>query len=283
MFGLWLSVTWAQRLRYEPLQPGFDMTLQSVHPLSIFAVWWNQVTGRRGHPRQAIHSRPGGELHLYEIVSVQWLNTSEVSVLSKEEPREGEVFSIYLPARRAWMGAQVLSSTAVLQDGLPRHSVRLRLGATDRVWTADTASDSPAWRTEGDPAVEAVIGKTLPVRLLNIGLSGCLLEASHQLRVPAVGEVSLRSRGRMHVDLVRVCWAAAEVSATHSWHVGAEFIAMETQRASLRGALSAIVEAPARVPGMALVPPRSEAPDSEDVSGPESQERMWTACEYAAR
>lgn len=255
------------------------MNFQTVYPLSMFAVWWNQVTGRRGHSRQAIHAKPQGALHLYEIVSVQWLRMPEVSVLSKEESRVADSFSIYLPEREAWMGAQVLSSTPVHQAGSLRHSVRLRLGATDQLRTADTLSDFPAWRTEADTVVEAVIGKTLPIRLLNIGPSGCLLEAPHRPRVPAIGEVSLNSRGRKHVDLVRVCWTATDVSATDSWHVGAEFIAVETPRASLRGALSEIVGTPARVPGRALVSPRSEAPDSEDVSGQESQERTWTAYE----
>ena len=255
------------------------MSSADAYPLSAIAVWWNRVTGRRGHPRHVVSSEPRGELCLFEIVRVLWLHTPEVSVLSKEEHREGELLGVSLPEQDAWIPAKVLSSAPLRAGDSLRHRVRLCIAGTDWGSATPPTSSMREWHTTTDTAVNAVISKTLPIRLLNIGVSGCLLEASRLPRVPAIAELGLVLGGRKRHDLVRVCWTASGCTPTGPFHVGAEFIPVRTQQASIHQALSTIVEHGARGPRLAVVRDRGQAAEPPDARGGASQEKTAPPCD----
>ena len=132
------------------------MSSADAYPLSAIAAWWNRVTGRRGHPRHVVSSEPRGELCLFEIVSVLWLHRPELSVLSKEEHREGELLGVSLPDQDAWMPTKVLSSAPLRAGDSLRHRVRLCIAGTD--WASETQPTSKMreWHTTTDTAVNAV-------------------------------------------------------------------------------------------------------------------------------
>jgi hypothetical protein len=76
----------------------------------LLSLWWNTVTGRRGHPREQIRHSLHGELCLCEIVSVLWVDMPELLVVSREAPEQDEIYGVSLPGRNAWMQACVVAS-----------------------------------------------------------------------------------------------------------------------------------------------------------------------------
>ena len=71
--------------------------------------------------------------------------------------------------------------------------------------------------------VVAVLGRDVPVRLLDISSSGCLLESAFRLEIGTHGSLRVLFDGQEFSDDIRVmrCQASA---GSGSFHLGAEFL-----------------------------------------------------------
>jgi hypothetical protein len=72
--------------------------------------------------------------------------------------------------------------------------------------------------------VVAVLAREVAVRLVDLSVSGCLLESSHQLTVGAMGTLLVRFDGKEFVDDVRVIRCRQSEGSSGIYYVGAEFL-----------------------------------------------------------
>ncbi len=85
---------------------------------------------------------------------------------------------------------------------------------------------------------------SLPVRLIDVSRSGCLLESGRRLAPGTTGEIRLEFAGRVLIEMLRVtrCHRIEGAGALH--RVGAEFVRTRPlDDWSLRRALYATIEA----------------------------------------
>jgi len=129
---------------------------------------------------------------------------------------------------------QVLDSRPVIVDGAVRHRVRLGI-------VSETARDMPDHRVQrggrtqvvvtdaidvvsqaGD--VVAVVGRHVPIRLIDLSISGCLLESWVRLDVGTHATVRVAHAGREFTDDVRVARTQSSAGSSGLFQVGAEFL-----------------------------------------------------------
>jgi hypothetical protein len=70
----------------------------------------------------------------------------------------------------------------------------------------------------------AVLGRDLPIQVLNCSLSGCLFESRSRVEVGTVGVLRLTWRGEEYVEDVRVVRCQSIQGAGALFHVGVEFL-----------------------------------------------------------
>jgi hypothetical protein len=70
----------------------------------------------------------------------------------------------------------------------------------------------------------AVLGRDIPVRLLDISASGCLLESANRLDAGTTGTVRVVYRGIEYSDDIRVMRCQGCEGSSGAYHVGAEFL-----------------------------------------------------------
>jgi hypothetical protein len=68
----------------------------------------------------------------------------------------------------------------------------------------------------------------MTVTLVEISRSGCLLETRHQIDVGTLGMLHVEVDGREYGDAVRIARCLAVPGAGHRFHVGAEFVWLDT-------------------------------------------------------
>jgi hypothetical protein len=83
---------------------------------------------------------------------------------------------------------------------------------------------------------------TLPVRLLDVSRSGCLVEVARHLEVGTSGQLQLEMDGVLHLDDVRVCRCQMREGASRVHHAGVELLrTRRLSRRSLRLAMRRII------------------------------------------
>ena len=70
----------------------------------------------------------------------------------------------------------------------------------------------------------AVLGREVPVRLVDISTSGCLLESPNRLDKGTTGSLRVLFEERQYVDDVRIIRCSQSEGASHVYHLGAEFL-----------------------------------------------------------
>ena len=68
-----------------------------------------------------------------------------------------------------------------------------------------------------------LIVRRVPVRLLNLSLSGCLIETSRAVPRGATGQLVIQLEGVSYRDHVRIGRSARKPGSTHSFRLGGEF------------------------------------------------------------
>jgi hypothetical protein len=83
---------------------------------------------------------------------------------------------------------------------------------------------------------------TLPVRLLDVSQSGCLVEVARHLETGTNGQLQLDVEGLLHIDDVRVCRCQMREGASRVHHAGVELLrTRRLSRRSLRLAMRRII------------------------------------------
>jgi hypothetical protein len=70
----------------------------------------------------------------------------------------------------------------------------------------------------------AVLGRDVPVRLLDISASGCLLESANRLEAGTTGTIRIVYGGIEYADDIHVMRCQAFEGSSAAYHVGAEFL-----------------------------------------------------------
>ena len=83
--------------------------------------------------------------------------------------------------------------------------------------------------------------RQVPVRLVNVSLSGCLLESSSEITVGTTGELRVAFSGDRRHDQVRVARAVGRAGST-SFYLGGEFSwGARPESGSVRNAVRGLV------------------------------------------
>jgi PilZ domain len=72
--------------------------------------------------------------------------------------------------------------------------------------------------------VVAVLGRDVPVRLMDVSHSGCLLQSETRLLEGTTGSLSVSYGGAEYADDVRVMRCQAPVGGDSSFRIGAQFL-----------------------------------------------------------
>ena len=85
----------------------------------------------------------------------------------------------------------------------------------------------------------AVLGREVPVRLVDISPSGCLLESASRLEEGTTGVVRVEYEGGHYMDEIRIMRCRACEGSSALYHMGAEFLWTSNPReTSLRRVLA---------------------------------------------
>jgi PilZ domain len=165
---------------------------------------------------------------------------AELRAFSQAPGVIGEEMSLVLAASvgSITLRVQVLDSRPVIIDGALHHRVRLGI-----LW--ETASDMEndlrrpdGWNREEVMAtvgallqandVVGIVGRHVPVRLIDISTSGCLFESWVRLDVGTHITVRVAHDGREFTDDVRVARSQPKAGSSGVFQVGAEFLWTKT-------------------------------------------------------
>lgn len=69
-----------------------------------------------------------------------------------------------------------------------------------------------------------VLTRDVPVRLLNISVSGCLVESRSRLEPGTAGALTIRVGTDEYTDALRVARVQQVQGAGSTWHIGGEFL-----------------------------------------------------------
>jgi c-di-GMP-binding flagellar brake protein YcgR len=69
-----------------------------------------------------------------------------------------------------------------------------------------------------------VIGREISVRLVDISVSGCLLESSHRIEKGTTGSLSVVFEGTQYLDDIRVIRCRENEGSSSLYFLGAEFL-----------------------------------------------------------
>jgi hypothetical protein len=78
-----------------------------------------------------------------------------------------------------------------------------------------------------DTATRAVLIRDIPVSLLNVSLSGCLLESRTRLQTPVAGQLRVIVNGEARVDDIRLSRCVFVEGSGVVYRAGAEFLWIE--------------------------------------------------------
>jgi hypothetical protein len=105
-----------------------------------------------------------------------------------------------------------------------------------------TSTELNALNTIGQPEVSGMLARDVPMRLVDISRTGCLLESRQRIEEGTVGELQLQVQRETFVDDVRVTRCVLVEGSGSIYRVGAEFV--QTRRPgerSIRRAITAIL------------------------------------------
>jgi hypothetical protein len=194
-----------------------------------------QMIGRRSHPRFSLGQAWSGAVRVLRDVTVCRTAEAELLAVSQAPGVIGEQMTLALIASvgSLTLRVQVLESRPVIMDSALRHRVRLGI-----VW--ETARNMPDYRVQPHAStrnevtnavdvllqandVVGVVGRHVPVRLIDLSTSGCLLESWVRLDVGTHATVRVAHDDREFTDDVRVTRSQPS-AASGLFHVGVEFL-----------------------------------------------------------
>jgi hypothetical protein len=173
-----------------------------------------------------------GMLRVLDDVEIEAVRDETITVLSAARFPRGERMVWWAPAED---GGEVPVHIRAVQRQTDLASASLR----DRVTFAVDAIAAPldaarATRPASAPAGPRIasIMRELPVKLIDLGTGGCLVESPVRITEGAVGWLSVISQYAEHHEIVRVCRSDWRIERFWPCLAGIEFLTLEAPRAT---------------------------------------------------
>jgi hypothetical protein len=198
------------------------------------------MIGRRSYQRFSLGQPWSGAVRVLRGVSVYSTAEAELRVFSQAPGVIGEEMSLVLTASvgSITLPVQVLDSRPVIIDGALHHRVRLGIVCETASDMANDLCRPDGWnRNEVTAAVDrllqandvvGIVGRHVPVRLIDISTSGCLFESWVRLDVGTHATVRVAHDGREFTDDVRVARSQPRAGSSGVFQLGAEFLWTKT-------------------------------------------------------
>jgi hypothetical protein len=139
----------------------------------------------------------------------------------------------------ATLRVRVAGSRPVVVDGAVRYALSVIL-----LDGTESASDHASAASEGRDTLQdilasndlvGVLARDVPVHVMNVSGSGCLVETVLRLDEGATATLRVGIDGQDHRDPVRITWCHRLAGSGETWRVGAEFLWTDVpDRRSLR-------------------------------------------------
>ncbi len=170
------------------------------------------MTDRRRYQRFLLRVPLQGSLRFANDVLFERYDGEEIQVVSPVPAGPNEMLRINDVALRPplALAVRVEESSPVMIDGSLHHRLRLR----------PTTAPDDVQRAE----LMVSLGHEVPVRVLEICRTGCLLETEEQVEAAAVGELTLVIAGRVSSAVVRVARSLLVPGRPRTHRVGGVFL-----------------------------------------------------------
>lgn len=188
------------------------------------------MSGRRRHARFAVAQPWEGTLRiLRDVTVVDDADARGLLVFSHAIGVPGEVVALELAGAGTvvTLVVCVVESRPVVVDGAVRHALRLTVLDQDRRaergnGLADVAGSLSDVLVADD--LVGVIVREVPVRVLNVGGSGCLMESARAVEYGTTATLTMHMAGEDYADALRVSRCDRIEGTGTRWLIGAEFL-----------------------------------------------------------
>jgi hypothetical protein len=190
---------------------------------------------RRG--QRSVLSTPGmATVRLRMDVELTRLDEKEAAVITTQALPSGERVLLEIPAERGAASNARLVRTGkirlVLSHSQLRREVELAFIGHTGIWHEHHPVDHAAPMT----ATAAAVIRRVPVRLVEVSVSGCLWDAAVPMDEGNVGFLEVRTRGQCRTEAVRVSRRQATVDSNWPYRMAVEFLTLAPASPdSLRG------------------------------------------------
>jgi hypothetical protein len=140
----------------------------------------------------------------------------------------------------ATLRVRVAGSRPVVVDGAVRYALSvILLDEAQAALGVDSRSPSPGRDTLPEILsandLVGVLARDVPVRVMNVSGSGCLVETTLRIDEGTTATLRVRIDGQEHRDPVQIMWCHRLAGSGETWRVGAEFLWTDVpDRRSLR-------------------------------------------------
>ena len=176
-------------------------------------------------PRAAANSA-AGMLRILDDVEIEVVTDQTITVLSETQFPRGERMVLWAPAED---GGEVPVRVRAVQRQADLAAAALRHRVKFDVDAIAAPLDEPD-RTTRPAAASRQIGSVMrevPVKLVDLSGSGCLVESPVRIAEGAVGWLSVNSEHAEHHEIVRVCRSDWRIERFWPCTAGIEFLTLE--------------------------------------------------------
>ena len=199
---------------------------------------------RRGD--RNVFAQPGmATVRVTQDVEITRLGSSEASVITTQTLPVGERVLLEIPDERSAVSkarlVRTVKSRLILKDGRLRREVQLSIIGHTGV---PEAHETVALDRAAMPTMVAAISRRVPVRLVEVSVSGCLWDAPAPLDEGSVGFVEVRTPGQHRTEAVRVLRTLRAVASSWPYRMAVEFLTLAPlSPESLRGVAAVVATA----------------------------------------
>jgi hypothetical protein len=171
-------------------------------------------------------------LRVLDDVEIEQVTDQAITVLADTQVPRGERMILWAPAEEGGqvpLRVRAVHRQAVVTSARLRHRVTFDVDEIERLARARPASDASVTQRIGG------IVREVPIRLLEIGAGGCLIESPVGFSEGAVGWLSVNGDDAQHREIVRVSRSDRQTGRLWPWISGIEFLTLDLPSAeSLR-------------------------------------------------
>ena len=190
------------------------------------------VINRRRMPRAAANSATG-LLRILDDVEIEAVTDQTITVLSEAQFPRGERMVLWAPAEDGGevpVRIRAVQRQADLASASVRHRVKFDIDAIAAPLDQPDRATRPATGS-ASPRIGSVM-REVPIRLVDLSATGCLVESPVRIAEGVVGWLSVNSQHTQHHEIVRVCWSDWRIERFWPCIAGFEFLTLEAPTAA---------------------------------------------------